>query len=56
MSEDPSIREQVIRGVLLNREPGYHFVGNFLDISFDHIAVRDSRLSMELSRLSPITK
>ncbi|HEX6004598.1 MAG TPA: hypothetical protein VFZ14_11445 [Burkholderiales bacterium] len=47
MSEDPSIREQVIRGVLLNREPGYHFVGNFLDISFDHIAVRDSRLSMD---------
>jgi acyl-coenzyme A thioesterase PaaI-like protein len=43
----PFIREQVLRGIALNREPGYHFVGNFLDISFDHIAVMDSRLSMD---------
>lgn len=42
-----AIRDQVLRGISLNREPGYHFVGNFLDISFDHIAVRDSRLSMD---------
>jgi acyl-coenzyme A thioesterase PaaI-like protein len=41
------IREQVLRGIALNREPGYHFVGNFLDISFDHVAVTDSRLSMD---------
>jgi acyl-coenzyme A thioesterase PaaI-like protein len=47
VSDVNAIREQVLRGVLLNREPGYHFVGNFLDISFDHIAVRDSRLSMD---------
>jgi acyl-coenzyme A thioesterase PaaI-like protein len=40
-------RNQVLRGIHLNREPGYHFVGNFLDISFDHVAVRDSRLSMD---------
>lgn len=47
MTNEQSIREQVLRGITLNREPGYHFVGNFLDISFDHIAVRDSRLSMD---------
>lgn len=47
VSNPQSIREQVLRGIMLNREPGYHFVGNFLDISFDHIAVRDSRLSMD---------
>lgn len=46
--ESASIREQVVRAIALNREPGYHFVGNFLDISFDHIAVRDSRLSMDV--------
>ena len=42
-----SIREHVLNGIALNREPGYHFAGNFLDISFDHIVARDSRLSME---------
>lgn len=41
------IRAQVLRGLALNREPGYHFVGNFLDVSFDHVAAEDSRLSME---------
>jgi acyl-coenzyme A thioesterase PaaI-like protein len=41
------VRRQVLRGIALNRAPGYHFVGNFLDISFDHIAVADSRLSMD---------
>lgn len=37
----------MLRGITLNRAPGYHFAGNFLDISFDHVAVRDSRLSMD---------
>lgn len=48
LMEPESIREQVLHGIALNREPGYHFVGNFLDISFDHVAVRDSRLSMDV--------
>ena len=47
VTDAQSIREQVLRGITLNREPGYHFVGNFLDISFDHIAVEDARLSMD---------
>ena len=47
MTDVQAIRDQVLRGISLNREPGYHFVGNFLDISFDHIAIRDSRLSMD---------
>lgn len=46
MGNQELVRGQVLRGIALNREPGYHFVGNFLDISFDHIAVADSRLSM----------
>ncbi|HET9664607.1 MAG TPA: hypothetical protein VFP00_10290 [Burkholderiales bacterium] len=47
MHDVQAIRDQVLHGISLNREPGYHFVGNFLDISFDHISVRDSRLSMD---------
>lgn len=47
MDHQEFVRRQVLRGIALNREPGYHFVGNFLDISFDHIAVADSRLSMD---------
>jgi acyl-coenzyme A thioesterase PaaI-like protein len=41
------IREQVLRGIALNREPGFHFAGNFLDISFDRVAVDDTRLSLQ---------
>lgn len=41
------IREQVLRGIALNREPGYHFAGNFLDISFDHIDAIGAKLSMD---------
>ena len=49
MTDTHSLREQVLRGITLNREPGYPFVGIFLDISFDHIAARDARLSMNTS-------
>lgn len=41
------IRSQVLRGLALNREPGYHFVGNFLEISFDRIATEDARLTLD---------
>lgn len=47
MKDQRFIRHQVLRGIALNREPGYHFVGNFLDISFDRIAAEDARLSMD---------
>lgn len=35
----------MLRGIALNRTPGFHFPGNFLDISFDRVARDRSRLS-----------
>jgi acyl-coenzyme A thioesterase PaaI-like protein len=40
------IRRRVLRGIALNRQPGFHFPGNFLDVSFDHVARDASRLSV----------
>jgi len=42
-----SIRSRVLRGIALNRRPGLHFPGNFLDISFDRVTRGGSRLSLE---------
>ena len=36
----------MLRGIALNRQPGFHFPGNFLDVSFDHVARDASRLSI----------
>lgn len=41
-----AIRRRVLRGIALNRQPGLHFPGNFLDVSFDKLARRESRLSI----------
>jgi acyl-coenzyme A thioesterase PaaI-like protein len=41
------IRNQVLRGIAMNRVPGYHFIGNFLGISFDRVAVDDARLTLD---------
>jgi len=46
VSLESPIRAQVLRGLALNRTPGYHYIGNFLDFSFDHVAERDLRLRM----------
>ena len=35
----------MLRGIALNRRPGLHFPGNFLDISFDRVTRGRSRLS-----------
>ncbi len=40
------IRGRVLRGLALNRTPGLHFPGNFLDVSFDRVARDVSRLSL----------
>jgi acyl-coenzyme A thioesterase PaaI-like protein len=40
------ILERVLRGIVLNREPGWHFAGNFLEISFDHVDPADARVSL----------
>jgi len=41
------IRERVLRAIALNRTPGYHFPGNFIDLSFDRVTSGDTRLSYE---------
>ncbi len=46
MNRRELIRSRVLRGLALNRQPGLHFPGNFLDVSFDHVARDASRLSI----------
>lgn len=41
------IRERVLRGLALNREPGFHYAGNFLEISYDVVARGGTRVSLE---------
>jgi acyl-coenzyme A thioesterase PaaI-like protein len=44
---DPILR-RVLAALARNREPGYHFPGNFLQLSFDRVARDDSRTSVAL--------
>ena len=37
----------MLRAIALNRTPGYHFPGNFIDLSFDRVASDDTRVSYE---------
>jgi acyl-coenzyme A thioesterase PaaI-like protein len=37
----------VLRGIALNRIPGLHFPGNFLDVSFDRVRRDGARLSLD---------
>jgi acyl-coenzyme A thioesterase PaaI-like protein len=46
LSAREAIRRRVLRGIALNRIPGLHFPGNFLDISFDRVARERSSLSL----------
>jgi acyl-coenzyme A thioesterase PaaI-like protein len=41
------MRRRVLRAIALNRTPGYHFPGNFIDLSFDRVASEDTRISYE---------
>jgi len=41
------VRRQVLRGLVLNRAGGYHFAGNFLDFSFDHVSRDEVRASLD---------
>ncbi len=47
MKREQLIRGRVLRGIALNRRPGFHFPGNFLDISFDRVARDASHLSLD---------
>jgi acyl-coenzyme A thioesterase PaaI-like protein len=42
-----TIRRRVLRGIALNREPGLHFPGNFLDVSFDQVGRAGTLLTMD---------
>lgn len=42
-----AIRARVLRGIALNRQPGFHFPGNFLDVSYDRVDRRGARLSID---------
>ena len=46
------IRTQVMRAIALNREPGYHFAGNFLDLSYDHVGTDHTALSVDVQSFS----
>jgi acyl-coenzyme A thioesterase PaaI-like protein len=48
MRAEPGIRDRVLRGITLDRTPGYHFTGHFLSISHDHVAVEAARTSMRV--------
>jgi acyl-coenzyme A thioesterase PaaI-like protein len=47
VSAEDRIRARVLRAIALNRTPGYHFPGNFVDLSFDRVASAGSRVSYE---------
>jgi acyl-coenzyme A thioesterase PaaI-like protein len=47
LSARERIRRRVLRGLALNRTPGLHFPGNFLDVSFDKVGRGGVRLSLD---------
>jgi acyl-coenzyme A thioesterase PaaI-like protein len=47
LSARQQIRRRVLRGLALNRQPGFHFPGNFLDVSFDRVARAGTLLSLD---------
>lgn len=47
MSAAQSIRERVMQAIALNREPGFHFAGNFLQISFDRTDPADTHVHID---------
>jgi len=47
LSVRKTIRRRVLRGLALNRRPGFHFPGNFLDVSFDRVTRKGVRLSID---------
>jgi acyl-coenzyme A thioesterase PaaI-like protein len=47
MSPAERIRQRVLRAISLNRTPGYHFPGNFIDLSFDRVESGNTRVSYE---------
>jgi acyl-coenzyme A thioesterase PaaI-like protein len=48
VSIESAIRERVLRTLALNRTPGYHIAGNFLDFSFDLVTEAEVRMTMDV--------
>lgn len=44
--DDGAIRHRVLTGLARNRTPGFHFIGNFLGLSFDERSRRRARISI----------
>lgn len=47
MKDAATIRARVLRGIALNRAPGLHFPGSFLDVHFDRVDRVGARLSLD---------
>lgn len=47
LNHDEFIRTQVLRGIALNRVPGYHFCGNFFDLTFNDVYNGRSQVSIK---------
>ncbi|MEO8143925.1 MAG: hypothetical protein ABI654_06880 [Betaproteobacteria bacterium] len=47
MKHGELIRSRVLRGIALNRQPGFHFPGNFLEVSFDRVSRGGTLLSFD---------
>jgi acyl-coenzyme A thioesterase PaaI-like protein len=47
LAAPPAELRQVLRGIALNRTPGWNFPGNFLDLSFDEVEPGRARLTLE---------
>lgn len=48
MAESPAPElHQVLKGLALNRQPGWNFPGNFLELSFDEVARASARVSID---------
>lgn len=40
-----AIRARVLRALALNREPGFHFIGNLAEVSYDEVAAGATRIT-----------
>jgi hypothetical protein len=41
------LRHKVLRALTRNREPGYHFIGRFLDTTFEKVATAETRILLD---------
>lgn len=48
VSPESQIRSRVLRALALNRTPGYHVAGHFLDFSFDLVTEPEVRMTMDV--------